>query len=186
MLAVLYNARFMLNTAYYVPYVPVETLWTLYEQPACAILKDGKTTINFELFRLLRWAREDCDGLARFELVNAPVWKGPSGHQAFDKIESKAGDVFGFYQGDKLQAVIILNVLSEPVSVEIPNLPVSGIKDARALCSAKMLPDWGNAKNPPASAWAPPYGYRKVEFTGKVVSVPANSLSVVHLNKMFD
>jgi hypothetical protein len=186
MLAVLYNARFMLNTAYYVPYVPVMTIWTLYEQPACAILKEDKTAINFELFRMLRWAREGCDGLARLELSGVPMWKGPAGPQGFDKIESQAGDVFGFYQGDKLQSVMILNVLSKPVSVTIPNLSESEVRDGRALCSEGMLPDWGNPNNPGAAQWWPPYRYEKVGIHGNMVTVPANSLSVVHVSKQLN
>ena len=186
MLAVLYNARFMLNTAYYVPYVPVMTLWTLYEQPACAILKEDKTTILFELFRMLRWAREGSNGLARLNLSNAPVWKGPAGPQAFDRIESKAGDVFGFYRGYTLQSLIILNVLPKPITVQVPGLVAAEIKDARALCSKEMLPDWGNNNNPSASLWRPSYGYERVEIRDGQVTVPANSLSVVHASISFD
>jgi hypothetical protein len=186
MLAVLYNARFMLNTAYYVPYVPIMAIWTLYGQPATALLKGGKSTINFEMFRMTRWAREGNDGLARVDLSNAPILKGPPGPQGFDKFESKGVDVFGFYQRDKLQSVMVLNVLPEPVSVEIPNLPAGGFKDGRALCSAQMLPEWGNSKNPSAADWAPPYSYQKLKIEGKVVTVPANSLSVIHASNMFD
>jgi hypothetical protein len=186
MLAVLYNARFMLNTAYFVPYVPIMTIWTLYEQPAVALLKGDKPTINFELFRMLRWAREGNDGLARLDLSNVPILKGPPGSQEFDTLQSKGGDVFGFYQGDKLQSVMILNVLPKPVSVDIPNLPEGEIKDDRALCSPEMLPDWGNPKNPDAAKWQPQYGYEKLGIKGNIVTVPPNSLSVVHTSKRFN
>jgi hypothetical protein len=186
MLAVLYNTRFMLNTAYYVPYVPITTIWTLYGQPACAILKEGGPTINYEMFRMIRWAREGSDGLARFALRNAPVLKGPGGPQDFDKWESTGGDVFGFYKGNDLQSVMILNILPKAVSVEIPNLPEGGIKDGRALYSTQMLPEWGSSKNPSAAAWAPTYSSQKLSIHGKVVTVPANSLSVVHMNTTFE
>jgi hypothetical protein len=185
MLAVLYNTRFMLNTAYEVPYVPIMTIWTLYGQPATAILREGGPAINFEMFRMIRWAREGCDGLARLALSGAPVLKGPAGPQEFDKWESIGGEVFGFYRGDKLQSVMMLNVLPKPVSVEIPNLPEGGVKEGRALYSAEMLPEWGNPKNPGAAEWAPPYQTQKLGVPGNVVTVPANSLSVVHLSRTF-
>ena len=186
MLAVLYNARFMLNTAYYVPYVPLMTFWTLYGQAPTDLLREDRTTINYEMFRLLRWAREGNDGLARLALSNAPVLKGPAGPQQFDRWESPAADVFGFYQGDRLQSAVILNALPRPVSVEIANLPESGFRDGRSLCSTDMLPDWGNPQNPTAAKWQPRYSCQKIGNQGKVVTVPANSLSVLHVNKTFD
>jgi hypothetical protein len=149
-------------------------------------LKGGKTTINFEMFRMIRWAREGSDGLARLALSNAPVLKGPAGPQEFDKWESIGGDVFGCFKGDKLQAVMILNVLPKAVSVEIPNLPESGFRDGRVLYSPQMLPDWGNPKNPSVAEWAPPYYHERLQNNGKVVTVPPNSLSVVHTSKMLD
>lgn len=186
MLAVLYNARFMLNTACDVPYAPIETIWTLSEQPACALLKGDKTGINFELFRLLRWAREGSDGLARLDLSNAPIWKGPAGPAQFDKLQSKAVDVFGFYSGDKLKSVVLLNPTPESVSVEIPRLSEAGIEDTQALCSDEMFPEWGNAANPDAAGWRPPYLYKNAEIKGGLVTVPANSLTVIHCGKKFE
>lgn len=185
MLAVLYNARFMLNIAYYVPWVPVMTFWTLYGQATTDLLDGNRTTINYEMFRLLRWAREGNDEITRLALANAPVLKGPAGPQGFDRWESAGVDVFGFHQDQRLQSVAVLNALPGPVSVEIPNLPATGFKDGRALCSKEMLPDWGNPDNPTFAKWRPPYSFRKIGNTGKVVTVPPNSLSVLHTNKAF-
>jgi hypothetical protein len=186
MLAVLYNARFMLNTAYYVPCVAILTFWTLYGQAPTDLLREDHTTINYEMFRLIRWAREGNDGLAHLALSNAPVLKGPAGPQQFDQWESPGADVFGFYHGDRLESAVILNVLPKPLSVEIANAPEGGFKDGRSLYSTEMLPDWGNPRNPTAAKWQPSYSYKRIENQGKVVTVPPNSLSVLHVNKTFE
>jgi hypothetical protein len=185
MLAVLYNARFMLNTAHHVPYVSLMTYWTLYGQESMDLLDKSETTINYEMFRLLRWAREGSDELAKYVLANAPILHGPPGPQLFDKCESAAPDVFGFYSGGALRSIVILNVLPRSVSMEIPNLVESGFKDGRALYSEEILPGWGNPNNPTAENWRPRYSYQIIENKGKIVTVPPNSLSVLHMNTTF-
>ncbi len=186
MFAVLYNARFMLNTAYYVPYVPLMTYWTLYGQQTMDLLDKDRTTIQFEMFRLLRWAREGNDGLARCGLSNAPVLHGPVGPQHFNKWESTTPDVFGFYYGGTLRSVAILNVLAQPVSIEFPNVAENGFKDGRALYSKDLLPDWGNPNNPTAGNWHPAYALERIEKKGRIVTVPPNSMSVLHMETAFD
>jgi hypothetical protein len=159
MLAVLYDARFLLNTAYGEPEVPIMTYWTLYGQPALALLKDGKPTILFEWFRMMRQAREGADGLAR--------------------LRGRTGDVFGFYRAGKLKSVLILNPRPGPVAAEIPGLPKAAPAEMQSLYSAEMLPHWGDADNPPPSQWAPPYGLAAPDVTGETVTVPPNSLTLV-------
>jgi hypothetical protein len=163
MLAVLYNARFMLNTASYVPYVPIMTLWTLYGQPPVALLRDNRTTINYELFRLIRAAREGADGLAHLPLGD------------------ETADAFGFFRAGVLHSVLILNCGSKPRHVEIPSLPASGLCTARTLFSDEMLPNWGNPANPSPAAWSPPYRLEELQIERRRVTVPPNSISLVEV-----
>jgi len=181
MLAVLYNARFMLNTAYEVPYVPIMTYWTLYGQQTVALLRDGKPTINDELFRLMRLARQGADGLARLDLGNAPILKGPTGPQGFDKLESKAADVFGFFRGKNLASVVLLNVEPTAATFAIPSLPEGGSTHGWSLSSRDLLPDWGKADNPGPDNWNPPFTLEKIESNGRIVTAPPNSLSVLSI-----
>lgn len=185
MLAVLYNARFLLNTAYFVPYVPITTYWTLYGQSTVDLLDQHRTTINYEMFRLLRWARQGHDELSRLQLARVPVLHGPPGPQRFDRAQSDAVDVFGFYHNHQLQALVILNALEHPISVDVPNLPANGFHDGRTLYAKELLPDWGSPDNPSFENWHPPYTLRKLTARNKIIRVPGNSLSVLHVNKSF-
>lgn len=160
MLAVLYNARFMLNTACYVPYVPIMTIWTLYEQPAVALLKDHRTTINYELFRLIREAREGTDQLAHLPLPDETT------------------DAFGFFRGGALRSVLILNCAAESRTIGIPGLPAAGVR-ARALFSDELLPQWGNPANPSPAAWSPAYRLEAVPVEHGKIRVPPNSISLI-------
>ena len=60
MLSALFNARYMLNVCMYAPSVTIMTYWTFIIQRSVALYnnENGKM-INYYMFRLLRWAREN-------------------------------------------------------------------------------------------------------------------------------
>lgn len=182
MLAMLYDARFMLNTAYHVPYVTIMTCWTLYTSPAiCLITAEGATTVKYDLYRFLRWAREGSDRLSRLQITNNPVWRGPPGGQGYDKYSSEVGEVFGFFKGEHLNAAVILNILDREVSVEVPGLV--GAKQGLSLTQESLIPGWGDRGNPPVTEWNPPREVRPLKIAGETVTVPPHSISVVHTKR---
>lgn len=186
MLAMLYDARFMLNTAYHVPYVTIMTAWTLYSSPAvCVVTSRGETTVKYDVYRLLRWARQGSDRLSRLEIADNPRWNGPATGQGYEKYSSEVTDVFGFFRGEVLASAVILNIQEHPVAVDLPGLPASATH-AIALTQTALLPDWGNRNNPPVNEWNPPRKLRPLSVNGTRVTVPAHSISVVHTQRDLD
>ncbi|MFP4172569.1 MAG: hypothetical protein ACLFV4_06625 [Candidatus Hydrogenedentota bacterium] len=182
MLAVLHDARFMLNTAVHCPKVTLLTNWTLVDQPAVAIYKRNRgPTIKHAMFRMLRRAYEGADGVAELKFQterDLPVITGPAKGMGFEHYSSPAVDVFGFFKGDILQSAVILNILEYPQTI---SLPQTGGGDSKAVClhSDSLLPDWGNPDNPPFRDWSPPYEIESLSVEEGTVTVPGGSLSVV-------
>lgn len=162
LLAALYDARFMLTTAYDVPYVPIMTIWTVYEQPAVALLKGDRTTVIYELYRLLREARTGADGLAHLRSADPAV------------------DTFGFFAGSALRSVMILNASNEAKTVMISALPAAA--SGQTLWSSELLPGWGNPANPSATDWNPPYRLETIRAERGSLHVPPNSITMATVN----
>jgi len=177
MLAVLHDARFLLNTAAGDNPVEIMTTWTLVDQPAVALWKQSSgPTIRAALFCLLRRTREGNDGVRRFTAAGAPVWQGPAG-TAFAQLAGPAVDVFAFSRGGRRTAVLVLNPLGIPVQIAAHLVPSPA--GAQALTGDSLLPGWGEADNPLPKDWAPPYRYENLTVTGAGVTVPPCSLTLI-------
>ena len=176
-LAVLYDARFMLNTATGQNSATVMTTWTLVDQPAVALWKrKGGPTVRYELFRMLRQAREGNDAIARFTPADTPSWRGPEGSK-FSRMTSDTVDIVGFSRGGKLTAALVLNVLPTPVNVSATVLPAHPT-DARSLTADDILPGWGNSDNPLPRDWSPAYRYEKPVITEAGIKVAPHSVTI--------
>ncbi len=177
MLAVLHDARFLLNAATGHNRIEVMTTWTLVDQPAVALWKrQSGPTIRYELFRLLRQAREGNDGISRLVTDDPPTWQGPAG-TGFAHLASRAVDLFAFYRAKERTAVLVLNALATPVTISSRLIP--GLVEARSLTGEDILPGWGRVDNPLPKDWAPGYRYEKLTATGAGVTVPSHSVTLI-------
>jgi len=179
MLAVLHDARFLLNAAVGRNAIDVMTTWTLVDQPAVALWKrQSGPTIRYELFRMLRRAREGNDGICRLASTDAPMWHGPAG-TAFAHLKSPAVDLFAFYRAQERTAVLVLNALSSPVTISAALIP--RLAEAQSLTGADILPGWGRADNPLPKDWGPKYRGEKLTATRAGITVPPHSVTLITL-----
>ena len=157
MLAMFYDARFMLNVAYRVPFVTIMTNWTLYSQPAvCLITADGETTIKYELFRLLRLAREGSDRLARLQIEHNPVWHGPpGGHTVMPNTRAGLARFSGFFSGEALEVCGDLEHSGSPRDGRDSGASRHPLGRSRPLPGYPCFRVGGNANNPPVAEMAP-------------------------------
>ncbi len=178
MLAVLQDARFLLNAAAGRNRIDVMTTWTVVDQPAVALWKrQGGPTIRYELFRLLRRAREGNDGIRRFVTADAPAWHGPAGTD-FEHLTSPPVDLFAFYRAKQRTAILVLNALSMPVTISARLIP--DWVEAQSLTGEDILPGWGRVDNPLPKDWAPKHRYEKSRATGAGIAVPPHSVTLIH------
>ncbi len=177
MLAVLHDARFLLNVAAGRNPIEVMTTWTLVDQPAVALWKrQSGPTIRYELFRLLRRAREGNDGISRLATADPPTWQGPAG-TAFARLASRSVDLFAFYRAKQQTDVLVLNALATPVTIA-PHL-IPGLIKAQSLTGEDILPGWGRVDNPLPKDWAPTYRYEKLTATDAGITVPSHSVTLI-------
>ncbi|HBE02451.1 MAG TPA: hypothetical protein DC049_08235 [Spirochaetia bacterium] len=175
MLSALYDARFMLNTAYYLPYVSIMTAWVLVNQPAVAVYKtDIGTTVKFELFRLLRTARDSCDTISHF-IPDPDLQPGTGGSM----------EIFGFFRKNRLFSAVVLNISGLQISLE-PDIFPGKIRSAQSIWADELLPDWGNSENPPHNEWAPKYICQKLTVSGKKIIIPKYSITLIHFGDKND
>ncbi|MBI2932450.1 MAG: hypothetical protein HYY16_12430 [Planctomycetes bacterium] len=185
MMAALYNARFILNTAATRQDARVLTLWTLLNQFTVCLATGGNTRINYDMLRILHGAWNGCNQIARLQIPLVPTVNGPrgkpNGTQRFDLVPSPAVDAFGLFTNGVLRSVVILNFMDQAVSVQVPGLP-SSLQGRTALTAQSKLPGWGNSANPLPRDWNPPYSLVSVPVSGGRVEAPKNSIAVVTVN----
>jgi hypothetical protein len=180
----LFNANVILNTACFKSAVTSANFWQIYGDDTFGMISSrGIKRPSYYVFQFLCDAVHTAHKIERMDINNVPVAKGPG---RFSALSAPLLDAYAFLDATgKVTHYAFVNKMDLGVKMSLGGYEANGqgIREYFAPApNSELLPDWGNANNPPDDgAWAPPLSLAKDIVNLSSFTIPKWSFSVVRV-----